>query len=154
ALALQEAHKRGIIHRDLKPGNIMINKRLEPVIMDFGLARWIHKDDVRLTQSGSILGAPVYMSPEQVYGDLEKMGPGCDIYSLGVILYELLTGQLPFQGPTTAVLAKTLIQNPTPPSKYRPSLDPRLEFICLKAMAKQISDRFASMADMAAALTE
>ncbi len=156
AQAIEEAHKRGVIHRDLKPGNIMINKRGEPIVMDFGLARWLNadKDDIRLTRSGAILGAPVYMSPEQVYGDVDAMGPGCDVYSLGVILYELLTGRLPFEGPTTAVLAKTLIQAPKPPSAWRPDVDPRLEAICLKAMAKKISERYASMAELAAMLTE
>jgi WD40 repeat protein/serine/threonine protein kinase len=156
AQAIEEAHKHGVIHRDLKPGNVMINKRGEPIVMDFGLARWINadKEDVRLTRSGAILGAPVYMSPEQVYGDVNAMGPGCDVYSLGVILYELLTGRLPFEGPTSAVLAKTLIQPPKPPSAYRPDVDPRLEAICLKAMAKKISDRYQSMAELAAALTE
>jgi WD40 repeat protein/serine/threonine protein kinase len=156
AQAIAEAHQHGVIHRDLKPGNIMINKRGEPIVMDFGLARWVNadKEDVRLTRSGAILGAPVYMSPEQVYGDVNAMGPGCDVYSLGVILYELLTGRLPFEGPTSAVLAKTLIQPPKPPSAYRSDVDPRLEAICLKAMAKKISDRYQSMAELAAALTE
>jgi WD40 repeat protein/serine/threonine protein kinase len=156
AAAVAEAHKRGIVHRDLKPSNIMINTRGEPIVMDFGLARWVNadKDDTRLTRNGAILGAPVYMSPEQVYGDVAAMGPGCDVYSLGVILYELLTGRLPFEGPTTAVLAKTLIQEPTRPSRHRLDLDPALEAICLKAMAKQIQDRYATMADFAAALTE
>jgi WD40 repeat protein/serine/threonine protein kinase len=156
ALAIAEAHKHGIIHRDLKPGNILVDKRGQPIVMDFGLARWLNadKDDVRLTKTGAILGAPVYMSPEQVYGDVEHMGPACDVYSLGVILYELLTARLPFEGGTTAVLAKTLIQAPTPPSKHRPDLDPRLEAICLKALAKQIHERYASMTDIAAALAD
>jgi WD40 repeat protein/serine/threonine protein kinase len=156
AQAIEEAHKHGVIHRDLKPGNIMINKRGEPIVMDFGLARWINadKEDVRLTRSGAILGAPVYMSPEQVYGDVNAMGPGCDVYSLGVILYELLTGRLPFEGPTSAVLAKTLIQPPKPPSAHRPDVDPRLEAICLKAMAKKIGDRYQTMGELADALTE
>jgi WD40 repeat protein/serine/threonine protein kinase len=156
AQAVAEAHKRGVIHRDLKPGNIMINQRGEPIVMDFGLARWVNadKEDTRLTRNGAILGAPVYMSPEQVYGDVNAMGPGCDVYSLGVILYEMLTARLPFEGPTTAVLAKTLIQEPVAPSKYRLDLDPRLEAICLKAMAKKIDDRYRSMDEIIIALTD
>ncbi len=99
ALALQEAHDHGIVHRDLKPANIMVDKKGEPLIMDFGLAQQIRsKDDIRLTQTGNLLGTPAYMSPEQVQGEPTKIGSPTDQYSLGVILYELLTGQLPFRG--------------------------------------------------------
>jgi serine/threonine protein kinase/Tfp pilus assembly protein PilF len=152
ALALQEAHHHGIIHRDLKPSNVMINQRREPVIMDFGLARRINTEDVRLTKSGYILGTPAYMSPEQVRGDLKAMGPRCDIYSLGVIFYELLTGQLPFQGSMTAVLAQILTQDPVPPSTLCADLDPALEAICLRAMARQPEMRHATMEELAAEL--
>jgi predicted Ser/Thr protein kinase len=153
ARGLQEAHARGIIHRDLKPSNVMINQRKEPVVMDFGLARRSGSGDVRLTQTGAVMGTPAYMAPEQVRGDVQAMGPACDIYSLGVILYELLTGRLPFQGPVTAVLAQILVDEPEPPSKHRPGLDPALEAICLKALAKEPGRRHASMADLAADLT-
>src|SRR5207248_3269451 len=98
ALAMQEAHACGVIHRDLKPSNVMINKRNEPVIMDFGLARRA-QENARLTRSGSVLGTPAYMAPEQVKGDPKAVGPASDIYSMGVILYEMLTGELPFNGP-------------------------------------------------------
>jgi hypothetical protein len=154
ALALEEAHQHGIIHRDLKPSNIMINPRGEPVIMDFGLARRICPGDVRLTRSGQMLGTPAYMSPEQVSGDTAAMGPGCDIYSLGVILYELLTGRLPFEGSAGELLAKILITEPTPLRTHRPDLDPALEAICHKALAKKSSERYPSMAAFARALGE
>ncbi len=154
ALALAEAHKRGVIHRDLKPANVMIDKRSEPIIMDFGLARRARSGDARLTQMGSMMGTPAYMPPEQVSGDVNLMGPGCDIYSLGVILYELLAGRLPFTGDAMAMLSQVLLDDPPPPSKFRPDLDPELEAICLKAMAKKIPDRHASMTELATALQD
>jgi serine/threonine protein kinase len=80
ALALQEAHKAGVIHRDLKPGNNMIDRRGEPMIMDFGLARRMESKEIRLTQEGSTLGTPAYVAPEQVSGKVELMGPACDVY--------------------------------------------------------------------------
>jgi serine/threonine protein kinase/WD40 repeat protein len=154
ALALAEAHKRGVVHRDLKPANVMIDRRSEPIVMDFGLARRRRPGDTRLTQKGEVMGTPAYMPPEQVSGDLEAMGPACDVYSLGVILYELLAGRLPFEGDVMALLSQVLLDEPPPPSKFRPDLDPDLEAICLKAMAKKVPNRFASMTDLAAALTE
>jgi predicted Ser/Thr protein kinase len=152
AMAMAEAHRRGIIHRDLKPANIMINPRHEPVIMDFGLARRSDKRDARLTKSGAIVGTPAYMPPEQVKGDPAGIGPGCDIYSLGVVLYELLTCHLPFEGPTLVVLGQILTQEPPPPSSYCGDIDTQLEAICLKAMAKKVEDRYASMVEMVNAL--
>ena len=152
ALAMEQAHAAGVIHRDLKPANIMINKRREPVIMDFGLARRMDKD-ARVTRSGQVLGTPAYMPPEQVMGDVDAMGPGSDVYSLGVILYELLTGQRPFSGGVGQVMAKVVTEPPEPPSTIRPDLEPALEAICLKAMAKETDQRYESMAAMAAALS-
>src|SRR5207245_3620466 len=125
----------------------------EPIVMDFGLARRID-DDVRITTPGRIIGTPAYMSPEQVEGDPKKMGPATDIYSLGVVLYELLTGQLPFQGSLTSVLRQIGSAEPQRPSVLRPELreDSPLERICLKMMAKSPADRFATMNDVAQAL--
>ena len=154
ALALQEAHKKGVIHRDLKPANIMIDMHGEPIIMDFGLARRDRPGDARLTRMGSVMGTPAYMPPEQVSGNANAMGPACDIYSLGVILYELVSGRLPFRGDSMAMLSQVLLDEPPPPSRFRPALDKALESICLKAMAKKIDGRYASMAELAAALQD
>jgi tetratricopeptide (TPR) repeat protein len=151
-LALAEAHRQGVIHRDLKPANILVNARGEPIITDFGLALHTRPDETRSTLHGQILGTPAYMPPEAAEGDIEHHGPGGDVYSLGVILYELLTGRLPFTGPLAAVLAQVRDAAPPPPTRWRPDLDPALEAVCLKAMAKRIEDRYASMADFAAAL--
>jgi eukaryotic-like serine/threonine-protein kinase len=146
ALALQAAHEKGIVHRDLKPANIMVDTSGEPIIMDFGLARQATGgDDTRLTQTGNIVGTPAFMSPEQVEGDPDKIGPATDQYSLGVILYELLTGQLPFQGSVMSLIGQILTKEPPRPSKLRPEMDPRVESVCLKMMAKTPSERFASL---------
>ncbi len=154
ATVLHEAHKKGIVHRDLKPANIRMRNRKEPVVRDFGLARRIGKEDVRLTTPGAVRGTPAYRSPEQVGGDVEAMGPGCDVGTLGVIFYELRTGQLPFRGPGLAIFAQIVNEPPKPPSSLRPGLDPRRDAVCLKAMAKKIEDRYASMADFARALKD
>jgi serine/threonine protein kinase len=153
AQALADAHEHGIVHRDLKPANIMVDKRNEPIIMDFGLAQQLKRDtNIRITQSGMMIGTPAYMSPEQVDGESDKIGPPTDQYSLGVILYELLTGQLPFRGSIAAVLGQIVMKDATPPGQLRPGLDPRIESACLKMMAKQPSDRFASLSAVVAEL--
>jgi serine/threonine protein kinase len=156
ALALQEAHRQKVVHRDLKPANIMIKttgQRREPVIVDFGLARRENPQDQRLTKTGQVVGTLGYMAPEQIRGELHEIGPACDIYALGVILYELLTGRVPFSGSGLAVAGQILTATPLPPSTYRADLDPVLEAICLKAMSKAVGDRYATMAELAAALT-
>lgn len=150
ALALREAHDQGIVHRDLKPGNIMIDPRGEPIIMDFGLARRVTTDeDHRITQSGVLVGSPAYMSPEQVEGQPDRVGPASDQYSLGVILYEMLTGQLPFRGSITGVIGQILTKTPTPPGELREDLDSRIEALCQKMMAKRADDRFPSVKNVA-----
>jgi eukaryotic-like serine/threonine-protein kinase len=156
ALALQEAHKGNIIHRDLKPANIMIDARGEPIIMDFGLARHVRAGagDAQITQQGVVIGTPAYMPPEQVSGNVAEMGPACDIYSLGVILYELLSGRLPFSGDVLSMLLRAATEEPSPPSQFRPDLEPELEAICLKAMAKKADARYRSMAELAASTSE
>jgi serine/threonine protein kinase len=152
AQALEEAHYKGVVHRDLKPSNIMVNARGDLVIMDFGLAWRIGAQNERLTRVGVVVGTPMYMSPEQATGDLETIGPGCDIYSLGVIMYELLTGRVPFEGPEAFVLGQILFVEPPRPSTIRSDLDPQLEAICLKAIAKSLDRRYATMGELAMAL--
>ena len=152
ALALQEAHDKGIIHRDLKPGNVMVNRRRELIIMDFGLARVVDGDDKPITRTGHVLGTALYMAPEQAAGDIAAIGPAADVYSLGVMLYELLTGQRPFEGPWSLVIGLKNVMDPEPPSKYRTDLSPSLNAICLKAIARSPTDRYASMVEFAGAL--
>jgi serine/threonine protein kinase len=154
AQALAAAHAKGVIHRDLKPGNVMMVSGVGPVIMDFGLAKQVEQADQRLTRAGSRLGTPAYMPPEQVNGDLERMGPASDVYSLGVILYELLTGRLPFEGTMAMIFGQILYTEPPLPSKVVPGLDPALNGICQKAMAKESAERYPSMDDFAAALAD
>src|SRR4029077_5370550 len=106
--------------------------------------------DRKLTKTGAILGTPSYMSPEQVEGDTHAIGPATDIYALGVILYELLTGRVPFEGSMTAVLAHILVQEPQPPSSFQPGLDPGLQAICRRALKKRPAERWPSMKEFAA----
>jgi serine/threonine protein kinase len=154
ARALHEAHRQGIIHRDLKPANVMIDETGQPVVMDFGLAKPCLPLTTQLTAAGDMLGTPAYMSPEQIEGDVARMGPPCDIYALGVILYELLTGAVPFSGDLVSLAMQVVTDAPTPPSRRRPGLDPRLDAICLTALAKLPDDRWPSMAAFADALDE
>jgi Leucine-rich repeat (LRR) protein len=154
ALAMDEAHRSGIIHRDLKPSNIMVTRKRELIVMDFGLARSFDRTDPTITRSGELTGTPLYMAPEQLTGEPDQIGPACDIYSLGVILYELLTARRPFEGPAAVVLGLVAVAEPPPPSRFRDDLDPLIERICLKALAKSPTDRFQSMAEFAAALGE
>ncbi len=153
ASGLQKAHAHEIIHRDLKPENIMVDTDGEPIIMDFGLARRVN-DDIQVTAAGGLLGTPAYMSPEQVRGDQEEIGPQSDLYSLGVVLYEMLTGTVPFQGSIMTVLHKVINEQPAPPSACQPNLpcDSPIERICLKMMAKSKSDRYSCMTEVLTAV--
>ena len=150
ARTIQFAHERGVIHRDLKPANLMVGPRRELIVMDFGIARL--EGEERKTQTGQVFGTPAYMSPEQVQGHARRMGKGCDIYALGIILYELLTGRLPFLGSNWELYEQIVRVKPVPPSAIAPGIDPELDAIVLRAMAKKIEDRFASMTEFAEAL--
>lgn len=155
ALAMEEAHRCGILHRDLKPANIMIDHRREPIVMDFGLACPSESnEESRLTQQGTLIGSPAYMAPEQLRGQLEDIGPRSDQYSLGVVLYELLCGLLPYEdhGTTITLLTKILSEAPRPLSRLRPDLDKALIAIVDRAMAKDHAERFGSMKQFADAL--
>ena len=145
--ALSEAHGQGIVHRDLKPSNIMVDaKRRELIILDFGLAREMDARTTRLTITGEILGnPPTYTAPEQVRGHSQEISPRTDVYSLGVVLYEMATGEVPFDGSMAEVFAKILYEPPRPPSMCRSDIHSALDGICAKAMAKEPADRYESM---------
>ena len=145
ALAMGEAHRRGILHRDLKPSTILVEPTGNLIITDFGLARRLGSGDSSLTQTGEVFGTPAYMAPEQIDGDLAAPGPATDIYALGVILYQMLTGRLPFEGPPGRVMGLVLLSAPPAPSVYRPGLDPAAQAVCLRAMARAPGDRYPSM---------
>lgn len=153
ALAAEEAHQQGIVHRDLKPANIIIDHNKEPIVMDFGLAR-LAEATSSLTQAGLMLGTPAYMAPEQVRGELKSICPASDVYSLGAMMYEMLTGRLAFEGSVKTVVERTLAAEPDPPSQFAPGVDPQLDSICLQAMAKEPRDRYKSGGELAKALRE
>ncbi len=138
--AVAHLHARGIIHRDLKPSNVMLRPSGEPVLMDFGLARDFNSQDARLTSPGTGMGSPSYMAPEQVAGQRD-MGPAVDIYGLGVILFELLTGRLPFEDPMPALYVQIMQALPPQPSSINLGLDSRLDALCLKALSKEPAAR-------------
>jgi hypothetical protein len=152
ARAVQTMHAAGILHRDLKPANVMIDAQNEPIVMDFGLSRRSAAGDARLTGPAVFLGTPAYAPPEQIGGGAEALGPASDVYSLGAVLYEMLTGRLPFQGAVHEVMQQVLVRAPEPPSRFAPELSPGLEAICLKALAKDPAARFPSMSAFADAL--
>ncbi|HVC93239.1 MAG TPA: serine/threonine-protein kinase [Pirellulales bacterium] len=145
AAGVQHAHAHGIIHRDLKPGNILLDASGRAYVTDFGLARDMAQSS-NLTRSGEVMGTPAYMAPEQARGQKELIGETTDIHALGVILYEMLTGQLPYGGGApTDVIVRLITDEPTPPRKIDRRIPRDLETICLKAMAKTPDRRYASV---------
>ena len=141
--AIHAAHLQGIVHRDLKPANILLTADGRPKITDFGLAKRLG-DDKRETRSGTIVGTPDYMAPEQASGQADDAGPLVDQHALGAILYELLTGRPPFRGSTASdTIEQVRTQEPVPPTRLRPKLPRDLETICLKCLQKESHRRYA-----------
>ena len=149
ARAIQYAHDQGVIHRDLKPANILIDHLGTPHVSDFGLAKEIESQG-SLTETGAILGTPSYMSPEQASGGRGRVGPASDVYSLGAILYALLTGRPPFKSPSPVdTVLMVLEQDPLPPRLLNQRISRDLELIVLKALQKPVDLRYASANELA-----
>ncbi len=149
ARGVAHAHERGVLHRDLKPGNILLDEAGEPCLADFGLAK-LRDAAADLTSSQAILGTPAYMAPEVASSGPKAATLAADIYSLGAVLYELLTGRPPFIGDSTlAVLEKVKRETITPPGALNPAVPRDLELICLKCLQREASDRYATAVEVA-----
>jgi WD40 repeat protein len=149
ARAVEFAHQKGIIHRDLKPANVLLESDGTPKITDFGLAKIAVGGTPGQTQTGAVLGTPPYMAPEQAAGQVDQIGPGTDVYALGAILYELLTGRPPFLGRTPLeTLDQVRTREPVPPSALQPRVPRDLETVCLKCLEKDPARRYASAAEL------
>ncbi len=150
--ALDCAHSQGVVHRDIKPSNVLIDQRGNTFLTDFGIAKLV-AETAQFTASGAIIGTPAYMSPEQGMG--KPTDYRCDIYSLGVVLYELVTGRVPFEAETPLAVLLKHVTDPLPlPRQIRPDLPEAVERVILKAMAKEPADRFQSAQEMIDALAE
>jgi hypothetical protein len=152
ARAMHSAHRKGIIHRDLKPANVLLTPEGMPKITDFGLAKRLEDDggSSGQTRSGSILGTPSYMAPEQAAGRVHEIGPATDVYALGAILYDALTGRPPFKAATLLdTLSQVKNDEPVPPSRLQPKTPRDLETICLKCLEKSPRKRYASALELA-----
>jgi serine/threonine-protein kinase len=150
ARAVAHAHQQGIVHRDLKPANVLLSRTGVLKITDFGMAKIMVAPTSSQTTSGSILGTPSYMAPEQAEGKTRQIGPGADVYGLGAILYEMLTGRPPFEGPSVqATIDLVRHQDPVPPSFRVPRMPQDLETICLRCLQKEPAARYAGAAELA-----
>ncbi len=159
--AIEYAHSRGVLHRDIKPGNVIVGNFGETLVVDWGLAKARGRSEAESSETsrnltlslssgsaetlpGQAIGTPAFMSPEQAMGDLEHLGPASDVYSLGATLYSLLTGTIPFEGNVQDALRNVVEGRFPAPRAIDPTIDPALEAICLKAMAKSPGDRYAT----------
>jgi WD40 repeat protein/serine/threonine protein kinase len=162
ARAMQYAHEQKLVHRDLKPGNILLTRDGQPKITDFGLVKRLHSSlgsagsdpeaslSLTMTSPGTIMGTPNYMAPEQIWGGSQDIDARVDVYALGAILYEGLTGRPPFRGATVhQTLDLVLNTQPKPPREIRPDIPSDIEAVCLKSIAKEAKDRYASAGDFA-----
>ncbi len=152
ALALQHAHEHGVLHRDLKPSNVLLDAFDQPRVTDFGLAKQLNQN-ADITTTGQVLGSPNHMPPEQAAGKFSETTAASDVYSIGSILYQLLTGRPPFQGETLQeILHQVQNVEPVSPRRLRPNIPADLETICLKCLQKEPAKRYPSAADLAADL--
>src|SRR5262249_22800323 len=149
ARAIHQAHRLAIVHRDLKPANVLLAADGTPKVADFGLAKWLDVE-TGLTRTDHILGSPSYMAPEQARGGSAAIGPAADVYALGAILYELLTGRPPFRAATPLeTLEQVKSAEPVAPARLRPGLPRDLETACLKCLHKEAARRYATAWELA-----
>jgi serine/threonine-protein kinase len=150
ARAMHFAHEHGILHRDLKPANVLLTSNGIPKITDFGLAKRLEENDSSQTKSGTILGTPSYMAPEQALGNIHELGPQSDLYSLGAMLYEFITGKPPFQGPTPMdTVIKVTREEVVAPSRLQSDVPSDLETICVKCLQKEPGNRYTNCFELA-----